>query len=256
MNAKKVGLKTSEEVKAVASNKQRNVVDAISGIEKKVSRLQVTILGQTPLLPHRESEKGMRDILDKRLGRAGTGKGAKEARDPMQEAVDALYIIGNQRPVIPEEFQDLKTEEYLTQCLPLPFLDSYDLGFKAIAVKLSMVRAGKLLGHAMTDVMTTLYVPPSEGCGDLLRITKHDTPEFRCDARVIGKGSSDPRFICALPEGWETVMDIMFNREMYTVESVCEMLAYAGQFVGVCDWRPEKKGTFGTFTIKSVATDD
>jgi len=78
------------------------------------------------------------------------------------------------------------------------------------------------------------------------------TPEFRMDPRVIGQGSKDPRFICAIPEGWTAKVEVMYHKSSHTEETVAQLLSYAGQFVGLCDWRPERKGTFGTFAISNI----
>ncbi len=48
---------------------------------------------------------------------------------------------------------------------------------------------------------------------------------------------------------WELVFEVMFNSEDIPVEVMKNILDYGGQYVGIGDWRPQKKGQFGKFIV-------
>lgn len=55
-----------------------------------------------------------------------------------------------------------------------------------------------------------------------------------------------PRF-----ENWKCRFEIMLHDENVPVEVMNELIQHAGSYVGIGDWRPEKKGMFGKFMITS-----
>lgn len=48
---------------------------------------------------------------------------------------------------------------------------------------------------------------------------------------------------------WKTSFQIILNDPAVPVSVINEILEHAGKYVGVGDWRPEKKGMFGKFMI-------
>lgn len=50
---------------------------------------------------------------------------------------------------------------------------------------------------------------------------------------------------------WSAEFEIILNDEGVPKEVIQEILEQAGRYVGVGDWRPEKKGMFGKFMITS-----
>lgn len=48
---------------------------------------------------------------------------------------------------------------------------------------------------------------------------------------------------------WKTSFNIEFNEDDISVEVLKNILDYAGQYVGIGDWRPAKKGQFGKFMV-------
>jgi hypothetical protein len=54
---------------------------------------------------------------------------------------------------------------------------------------------------------------------------------------------------------WVASFEIILNDEAVPISVINEILEQAGKYVGVGDWRPEKKGMFGKFMITSFKTD-
>ena len=50
---------------------------------------------------------------------------------------------------------------------------------------------------------------------------------------------------------WSASFEIILNDDSVPVSVINEILEQAGKYVGVGDWRPEKKGMFGKFMITS-----
>jgi len=50
---------------------------------------------------------------------------------------------------------------------------------------------------------------------------------------------------------WSASFEIVLNDESVPVSVINEILEQAGKYVGIGDWRPEKKGMFGKFMITS-----
>ena len=55
-----------------------------------------------------------------------------------------------------------------------------------------------------------------------------------------------PRF-----DKWTAEFEIILNDDGVPTEVINEILEHAGRYVGIGDWRPAKKGTFGKFMIVS-----
>ena len=183
--------------------------------EIKLRRLTVVIVVQTPLITHRFGEKARQEIESKQQKKATL---AKEARDPEAEFRDSLYVI------------DIKQEQY---------------GFPAAGIKKALVYGGgRFAAEKMTVLRGILNV-----MGDLLEI-KGPPPVMRSDPAVIGNGVKTityrPMFF-----PWEVSVPIVFNSTMITEAQVLNLFQIAGFAIGIGDWRPEKNGTFGQFSIKT-----
>ena len=50
---------------------------------------------------------------------------------------------------------------------------------------------------------------------------------------------------------WKVSFEIILNDPAVPISVINEILEHAGKYVGIGDWRPEKKGMFGKFMISS-----
>ena len=64
----------------------------------------------------------------------------------------------------------------------------------------------------------------------------------------VGMGGTDLRYRPEFTE-WSTTIDVTYVKSMVTRESVLSLIEAGGLTVGVGEWRPEKKGDFGTYQI-------
>lgn len=183
-------------------------------IEIKRPNLQtrkLTIYGTAPLIQHRWSEKAKKQILDNQMKKA---KEALPAKDPQADYEESMYKLPSGR-----------------------------YGFPAVAFKSAAVRAGKLLGLAMTDARQMFFVVADEE--DLVIIKGQPSPR---EDMVKIPGSVDIRYRAEFRE-WSAVLTVKFNADLISEEQVINLFEAAGFSVGVGEWRPEKNGMFGTFTL-------
>ena len=175
--------------------------------------IAVDIFGRSPLICHAWSEKAKKMMLDKQMKKATTGK---QAKDPEQDFQDSLY----------------------------PMQDGNGYGFPAVAFKCAAVRAASNLDITMVQARQMFHVMAD--VGDLVRIIGVPTPREDM-VRLNGK-TADIRYRGEFID-WRAVLKISFNADVISDEQVCNLFNLAGFSVGVGEWRPEKNGIFGTFSL-------
>src|SRR5688500_4675029 len=180
---------------------------------------RIPVVGLSPVIPHKWSEKALRMMRDSQSG--SRVKKAKDPKDPKAEAEGATYYLPDGRP-----------------------------GMPATAFKAAMVGAARLFeGVTMTAAKQLLYVL-GEGPEQLVaiegdRILREDTP------RNSGGGTADLRYRYSYWP-WATTLNVSFITSQIDIASVLALLE-AGGMGGVGDWRPSSPksntGTFGRFGV-------
>lgn len=169
----------------------------------------IPIVGDTPLVVHRWSEKAKRQIEERQTRRA---RSPREPKDPQYEFEQSLYRLPD---------------------------GSY--GLPAIAFKKAAVAACRYIpGVPMTFARGAFYVvgePTPEG--ELVRI--HGEPRLRQDMVRVDDGTADIRYRAEFPE-WSAELLVRFNAGVISLEQIVQLLQYAGFHVGVGENRPERSG--------------
>jgi len=77
--------------------------------------------------------------------------------------------------------------------------------------------------------------------------------DFRLDERTVGEGRGHHRHLRhrARIDDWAACFHVM-SRTAIGIEDVSLLVAVAGEEVGVGDNRPETRGSFGTFALRSI----
>ena len=180
--------------------------------------IRVPILGTSPLITHKFSEKAKRQMLDAMQGR----KSPKEPKDPEREYRDAAYRLDN--------------EGY---------------GIPCIAFKSATVSAARFFGKSVTMVglRQTLFIAGEFSKIEGMMLARIEgVPEMREDVVRVGNGGTDLRYRPCWQE-WSTTLDITFVKSMLTRDSVLSLVEAGGLGVGVGEWRPERRGEYGTYCI-------
>jgi len=53
-------------------------------------------------------------------------------------------------------------------------------------------------------------------------------------------------------EGWSCIVTVIYDNSVMNKESLIQAAKDAGRLVGLCDWRVEKGGQFGRFTVEVI----
>jgi hypothetical protein len=170
---------------------------------------KIQLTGQSALIVHAWSEKAKRQILDKQMKVAAK---AKEAKDPEQQYKDCFY-----------------------------YCDDGAYGFPSIAFKAAAVRAGTYRDMKMTFLRGAFHVN-----GEYVRITGE--PRMREDMVRVGSGVADIRYRPEFPD-WAAELSVTFNPSALSEAQLLDLFDEAGFAVGIGEWRPEKNGQYGRFSV-------
>ncbi|WP_282847215.1 hypothetical protein [Microbacterium oxydans] len=164
-------------------------------------------------------------MLEAQQGR----KRLKEVRDPQAEYEAAFYRIA-----------DVTSGETR-------------YGFPVTAFKAATTGAARFYGKSisMTALRQFMFMRGILTDGDpqqLVEITGE--PRMREDVVRLGgpSRSADLRYRPEFPN-WSAVLDVTFVTSSISRQSVLSLIDAGGLGIGVGEWRPEKRGEFGTYAI-------
>ncbi len=189
------------------------VKTAIEVPQIEVERLQLTMIGDSPLIVHAWSEKAKKEMLDKQMKKA---KQAKVAKDPERDYQDAFY-----------------------------FTEDGKYGFPCVGFKAAAVTACRYADMKMTAARGAFHVE-----GEMVEIIGE--PRMREDMVRIAMGTADIRYRPEFPE-WKVTLTVAYNVRAISVEQIINLFNIAGFGVGVGEWRPEKDGQYGRFHVETQA---
>ncbi len=179
--------------------------------------IQVEIRGVTPLLIHRFNEDAEHSKTTRRV--------ETTKRDPREEATKNAYIA--------------KDGSYY---------------FSAFSIPGAMGNAGA--SHKSTGSRKSLrYVVPSaiRMLTDTVTILNGEGPasRFEVDSRPVTIPATKGRVMRHRPrfDQWGARFDLLLDDQLLSPEMAQQLLTEAGQSIGIGDFRPEKRGPFGTFRV-------
>ena len=179
--------------------------------------LSVPIIGTSPLIVHRFSEKAKRQMLDNMQGR----KSPKEPKNPQAEYEAAFYRLKDGTP-----------------------------GFPVIAFKQATIGACRFYGKniTMTALKQYIFFRGEIGSDGQMLARIEGEPRMREDVATVGRGGTDLRYRPEFTE-WSTTLQVVYVTSSLTRASVLSLIDAGGMGVGVGEWRPERNGDFGTYAI-------
>lgn len=200
------------------------MVDRIEIKKIGTTTMMVPIVGTAPLIVHNFSEKSKRQMLDKQQGK----KEPKEHRDPRADYEAAFYRMAT----------DDGTEKY---------------GFPITAFKAATIGAARFYGKdvSMTALRQFLFFHGELTKADPQQLVQIvGKPEMREDVvRTSGMTrSADLRYRPQFVE-WSATLKITYVTSSLSESSVLSLIDAGGLGIGVGEWRPEKRGEFGTYEI-------
>ena len=180
--------------------------------------LEVPIVGITPVIPHKWSEKALRMMREKQSGSKARTK--HDPKNPQEEAEGSLYRLPDGRP-----------------------------GMPATAFKAAMIGAVRLFsGITMVSLKAAVFV---KGDGPDQLVPIEGDMAIREDTPRNATGVADLRYRYAFWP-WSTTLEVEYLTALIDADSIVALVDAAGNG-GVGDWRPSAPksatGTFGRFTV-------
>ena len=173
--------------------------------------IEITVVGDSPLICHAWDAKTKRQMLDKQMKVA---KQAKEAKDPQAAYEASLYHD-----------------------------EDGDLAFPAVAFKSAAVDAcSHIEGVTKVEARGAFHID-----GDMVKI--EGQPSMREDMVRVGMGTADIRFRGEFRK-WSATFAIRYNANVLSDQQIVNLFNTAGFAIGVGEWRPQKNGSMGMFHVK------
>lgn len=212
-------------------------VEEVTQVEIPALNLQTVtlrVVGDTPLIVHKWSEKAKKEIRDKQTGKA-TMK--KQPKDPVADFIDTIYWLEGE----PEE----KTMEGFTEAISKGARFGFPAtGFKQCAI-MGAYRSG---ADIKTTVAKAAIIIPKEF------IEIHgNAVEMREDMVKVGGMSkvADIRYRAQIVDWWADI-PVRFNANVLSVSQVVNLFQLGGFACGIGEWRNEKDGIFGAFHVETA----
>lgn len=177
-----------------------------------LKHIQITLVGDSPLICHAWSKKAKEEMLSKQMKKA---KQAKEAKDPDRDYRESLYEH-------PEG----------------------GYGFPSVAFKSAAVDACSHIANiTKVEARGSFHI-----IGDMVKIDGKPSP--REDMVKIGMGTADIRYRGEFRE-WKCTFELRYNANVISPEQILNLFNTAGFAIGIGEWRPQRDGSFGMFHVET-----
>ena len=202
-----------------------------------IRKVQIRIVGDTPLIVHAWSEKAKKMMLDAQMGVTKTK--AKDKKDPFADFMDSMYWITE------------KPSESTPEAFAKAVENGAKWGFPVGAIKQAANSAAYRLKWVKNQMeLRGSYFLKSES--GFLGEIKGSIPEIREDMVRVGMGTADIRYRAEF-KNWYMDFTLEYNASGgMTLEQIINCINAGGYCCGLCEWRPEKDGDFGRFHVETV----
>lgn len=218
------------------ATKKAEIVE-IKPIEMKT--VQLTIIGDTPLIVHAWSEKAKKQMLDAQMGKS-KGK-QKEKKSPMQDFIDSMYWLTD-KPTGGD------TEEEKQELFLQAIQNGARFGFPVTALKQAAISASFRKGWSKDKMSLRGVFFINGGCGEFMEI-KSDPPTIREDMVRVGLGTADIRYRGEF-RNWSATFTLKYDANgQYPLDAIVNMINAGGTVCGLGEWRCERDGMFGAFHV-------
>lgn len=179
---------------------------SVEVLEFQIREVKIPIVGISPLIVHKWSEKTIREMQDKQAGKAKNKK--HDVRKPEEDYENAKHKS-------PKGFE----------------------GFPAAGFKAAMIRGAKMIGMVMKDTQTSFFIKAD--CEETQLIKVVGKCRMRTDMVRVGMGSADVRYRPEYPE-WSATLTVEYNEGVVSLDQIFQLVKAAGYGCGIGEMRPEK----------------
>lgn len=219
----------------MAAKKTTSEVLEIRPVE--IERVNITIVGDSPLIVHAWSEKAKRQMLEAQMKVTKT-KG-RDPKNPIEDFIDSMYWVTDKPP------------EATLEAFEAAVAAGAKWGFPALAIKQAAISGG-FRCNVLKDKVSSkgaFFIEGVQVGGDQLAIIEGDAPVMREDMVRVGMGTADIRYRGEF-RNWCADLTVSFNRNgPVTLEQIINLINLGGYTVGIGEWRPEKDGMNGMFHV-------
>lgn len=209
----------------MATAKKENTTIELPRLD--VQMMEVTLIGDTPLIVHAWSKKAKEEMLGKQTKAA---KGARAAKNPMEDFKASLYRMPDGSYGFPSvAFKNAA----VTACTSV-----------AGVTKVAARQAFQVLGE---DVDVEGVFKGSKSRVNLAKI-EGGAPSMREDMVKVGMEKADLRYRGEFWP-WFTKILVRFNANVLSPSQILNILNTGGFAVGIGEWRPERDGQSGLFHV-------
>lgn len=192
-----------------------------------VQMMDVTLIGDTPLIVHAWSLKAKREMLASHMKK---GKPAKAAKDPNEDFRQSLYLLPDGGYGFPSiAFKSAA----VTACTSVSGVTKVQSRQAFHIIGEDMDVDGALDGVKMRQNMVRIEGSEARMREDMVR---------------VGMGKPDLRYRGEFWP-WHVKVLVRFNSNVLSPEQILNLLNTAGFAVGVGEWRSERDGQNGLFHV-------
>ncbi len=187
----------------------------------KFEEATVRITGTAPYVQHKFAEKARRQMEEKqRQGSRAKSRKIREARNFEEDYVAAMHMTADRKPGIP-----------------------------APAFRNACISACRIVGFAMTRAKMSIFIEPDGFDQDdgtpLVLIQGEPEPMGQPMAVRNESGVADLRVRPMWAPGWKASVRIKFDADQFSDQDVLNLMARAGQQVGIGEGRPDSPNSNG-----------
>lgn len=208
--------------------------------------VEFKIVGDTPLIVHAWDEKAKRMMLEKQMGKAAKTK--HEIKVPTNDFINSLYWL-TEKPQNGIDDADAQANFDAAIAAGAKF------GFSIGGIKQSFItgaaRGG--LDVRMTELRGAFFLEGNTEASnfDFAEIVG-PAPVMREDMVKVGGMSktADIRYRGEFKE-WEIPLKMRINKNgKYSIEQILNCVTMGGFVTGIGEWRPERDGQFGMYSLQ------
>lgn len=230
--------------KSVATEEKALVIE-IPAIQLETFKL--TVVGDSPLIMHKWSEKAKKEILDKQTKKASKGK---EKKNPIRDYVNSMYWLDEEgNEITPPEVKDYETDEVMAKeyARVQEIAKEGHYGFPACAFKACAIDSGYQQGviakkttargafHILEEYVPIIGVPEMQESmvkvGGMTKVA---------DIRYRG-----------MFRDWMATMTVQYNPNAISASQIANLMNIGGFSCGIGEWRPSRNGEYGRFHVRA-----
>lgn len=203
----------------------------------EIKKVNLRIVGDTPLIMHAWSEKAKRMMLETQMGLSKGKK--KDFKNPIEDFINSMYWL-TEKPIE-------ATEEAYEEAIS----NGAKFGFPVTAFKQAAISAAYRMQWAKDKMSLRGAFFIESDVNGMVEIVS-DSPIMREDMVKIGMGTADIRYRGEF-RNWSAVITVSYNANgAYSLERIINIINAGGYVCGVGEWRPERDGQNGMFHVEAV----